>query len=506
MRPWTRIECARLTEEARSNFGRSDSIYDDQAAPLYTRLSEEFSFEIHVLAGASNRRVEETQAYLRATEITGPPLRDSFHFGQTIYNDFGRPYGQGFNASAGTQVQAMFGPVSVSVRGEFQSSRALFSYGPNALAAIASADALPVMTMPNIGAYQRFRPLEATVSLKLAGWQATFGEQPQWWGVSRSTSLLLSNNAEAPVLLLIKRDKPIQLPGFLAYLGQFRDTFFVGELRGQHFVRGPIPTLALEGSQTKTLNPQPFIWGDQLNLKVSPNLEIGFEIVAVWAGYGRPATIGTFLHTFSNLGNNQAVDPGKRYGGFHFAYALPGVRTVSLYTDTVSNDEPTPLVYPKESAISSGLDFATLPRLKNVELRVEGLYTNIPHYADGIGAVYFNEHYADGYRNAGQLMGSWVGRAGIGYDAKATYWFSHDRHIDLGLRRQTNDQHFIGGGGLTDVSSHIFWPLRNGWEAEGNLTAERWRFPVLPDSAQHPFVATFGLTYSPHISLSTHHY
>ena len=212
MRPWTRIECARLTEEARSNFGRSDSIYDDQAAPLYTRLSEEFSFEIHVLAGASNRRVEETQAYFRATEITGPPLRDSFHFGQTIYNDFGRPYGQGFNASTGTQVQAMFGLVSVSVRGEFQSSRALFSYGPNALAAIASADALPVMTMPNIGAYQRFRPLEATVSLKLAGWQATFGEQPQWWGVSRSTSLLLSNNAEAPVLLLIKRDKPIQLP------------------------------------------------------------------------------------------------------------------------------------------------------------------------------------------------------------------------------------------------------------------------------------------------------
>lgn len=497
MRPWTRLQCARLVEEAQQNIDSAGDSADPVTREAVNRLALEFFYELALLHGFPNRTAGLRDAYARATQIAGPPLRDAFHFAQTIYDDFGRPYGQGFNAIGGVQLHAEYGPVAVVLRGEYQDARALFAYNPVALDAIAAMDDLPVLPLPGVTALDRIQPVEAAVSLKLWGWQATFGEQSQWWGQSRSTSLILSNNAEAPVILLIQHDKPVQLPGPFAYLGKINNTFFLGQLRGQNFVRGPIPALTLYGSATKTLNPQPFIWGDQLDLKISPNLEVGFEITCMWAGYGRPATIGTWLHTFSFRGNAQPVDPGKRYGGFHFSYRLPGMRNVTLYTDALSNDEPTPILYWTRSAISPGLYFAHLPHLQRVDLRTEAAYTNIPDYKDGVGAVYFNQHYASGYRNAGQLIGSWVGRSGTALDAQTTYWFSGVSRVDFSMRRQFNDRHMLDGGNLTDFSGHCLWQLRGPWQLEGRVTGEYWRFPILRSSAADVVTASFGLVFTP---------
>jgi hypothetical protein len=498
MRPWTRLQCARLVEEAQESLEAEADEANPQALKLVHRLAQEFAYESELLHGSPNRSAGIASVYSRATQIAGPPLRDSYHFAQTISDDFGRPYGQGFNFISGTQVNAEYGPFAIALRGEFQDSRSPFAYNSAASTAVAVMDDLPVQPLPGISAYDRMRPVEATVSLKLLGWQATFGEQSQWWGQSRANSLILSNNAEAPVVLLIQKDKPLQLPGPFAYIGKINNTFFVGQLRGHYYVRGPYPdNFPLEGSAAKTLNPQPFIWGEQLDLKMSPNLEVGFEISCMWAGYGRPATIGTWLHTFSFVGNRQPLDPGKRFGGFHFSYRLPGLRDVSIFADAMANDEPTPINYPTRSAMNPGIYIARLPHLHQVDARVEGVYTNIPNYADGVGAVYENGHYADGYRNAGQLMGSWVGRAGIGIVAQSTYWFSGVNKIDFSMRRQTNDRHMIGGGDLTDFSVHSLWQLRGPWQLEGNLTAERWRFPILQSSPQNNVTATFGVTFTP---------
>lgn len=504
MRPWTRLQCARLVEEAQRSLDSERDAADPEALKLVARLTQEFAYETAILDGFPNRSAGTASVYARATQIAGPPLRDAYHFAQTIPDDFGRPYGQGFNFISGTQLHAEYGPLAIAVRGEFQDARSLFPYNPAALSAIAAMDALfyangaPVIQpLPAITSLDRMRPLEATVSLKLLGWQATFGEQSQWWGQSRTNSLVLSNNAEAPVVLLIQKDKPIQLPGPFAYLGKMNNTFFVGQLRGHHYVRGPYPDFVLEGSAAKTLNPQPFVWGEHLDLKMSPNLELGFEIACMWAGYGRPATVGTWLHTFSFHGNRQPLDPGKRYGGFHFSYRLPGLRTVSIFTDAMANDEPTPINYPTRSAMNPGIYIARFPRLHQVDARVEAVYTNIPDYADGVGSVYQNGHYANGYCNAGQLIGSWVGRAGIGIVAQSSYWFSGVNKVDFSMRRQFNDRHMIGGGDLTDFSAHSLWQLKGPWQLEGSVTAERWRFPILQSSPQNNVTASFGVTFTP---------
>jgi hypothetical protein len=135
--------------------------------------------------------------------------------------------------------------------------------------------------------------------------------------------------------------------------------------------------------------------------------------------------------------------------------------------------------------------------LHQVDLSVEGVYTNIPNYRDGVGAVYWNGHYADGYRNAGQLIGSWVGRAGTGIVAQSNYWFKGVDRINVSMRRQFNDIHMIGGGDLTDFSAHSYWQIHNSWQLEGSVTAERWKFPILQPGPQRNVTAAFGVTFTP---------
>ena len=58
--------------------------------------------------------------YQRVMGISGTPLRDSFHLGQTDVNDFGRPYAGGFNNYSGFSARGHYGMFSAYLRGEFQ--------------------------------------------------------------------------------------------------------------------------------------------------------------------------------------------------------------------------------------------------------------------------------------------------------------------------------------------------------------------------------------------------
>src|SRR6185437_316539 len=79
--------------------------------------------EDEVRAGnGDNRSAELESIYTRFEEISGPPLRDGYHFGQTLYNDYGRPYGSGFNNVTGFSARATAGPLAFYFRGEYQHS------------------------------------------------------------------------------------------------------------------------------------------------------------------------------------------------------------------------------------------------------------------------------------------------------------------------------------------------------------------------------------------------
>src|SRR5207244_2213697 len=107
-----------------------------------------------------------------------------------------------------------------------------------------------------------------------------------------------------------------------------------------------------------------------------------------------------------------ANDPGDRRSGFDFTYRIPGLRDwLVLYNDSFTEDEISPVAYPRRSAMRSGIYVPKLPGVPKMDFRVEGVYTDLPNLR-GAGVYYFNTRYLSGFTNEGNIMGDWVGREG----------------------------------------------------------------------------------------------
>ena len=477
LKPWARMDCARLTLEAESsaeNLGSSDPA----ATQTISDLRREFAIELANLEGGPNVGAEMESAYVRFEPIAGRPLYDGYHFAQTLYNDFGRPYGEGLNLVAGISGRAEAGPLAFYVRGEYQHSASMPNYSPELAQTITSYDPLPPNSVSNFNSVNRVRLLDAYVALNIANWELSAGQQSLWWGHDYGGSLMMSTNAQPMPMLRVGRVVPYRLPGILEWLGEIKNTFFIGSMKGVTYLRGPYPEFPLIGNGYQIINPQPYTWGDKLALKMTANFEIGVTISTLWAGSGRPATLETWLHSFSSNGNQQRLDPGKRYTGANFSYRVPWLRGFTFYADGMANDQPNPVAYVRKSAWNPGIYLPSLPLFPKLDLRVEGIYTNVPNYP-GLAPYYNNARYAQGYTLYNQIIGSWVGRQGSAIQAWSTYWFSPQKKIQAGYRRQWNDPVFEQGGGLTDVSTNVDWLFKR--EIQFSLLAqyERWNFPEL---------------------------
>ena len=497
-RPWARTEGARLVLEAQDRVGEDYLTRNPVIDTIIDQLRTEFAVELQRLRGAANVGAQLESAYARVSPIAGAPLRDSFDFAQTIYDDFGRPYGQGFNAIAGLSARAETGPIAFYFRGEYQYSNGMAPYSAYVSQQIANFNFLPLNSVPSFPEQSQFRTIEAYATLDVHNWQISFGQQSLYWSPDFGGSLLLSNNAQPGIMLRLARSVPYELPEPFAWLGKIRNTVFVGVLQGYNYIRGPWPSFTpLYGNAYQSINPLPYTWGDKLALKMTENLEVGVSLSTLWAGKGRPATEKTWLHTLSTNGNNQTLDPGKRYTGINVSYRVPKLRDwATLYIDGMANDEPNPIAYPQDSAFNPGLYFPKLPKFHNLDLRIEGVYTNIIGYP-GTAPYYSNVHYAQGYTSYWQLMGDWVGRQGDGWQATSTYWWSATRKLQLAYRRQYVDKVVLEGGGLNDFSGTLNWTLPKDLLLASSVQYERWMFPLLSRSSKSNVSLQFQLTYWP---------
>ena len=97
IRPWTRASIAKMLEEAGARIEDADAKNPgaEEAESIYEALSRELQLDVQgpCLRLKGNAQVESV--YTIARGITGTPLRDSFHLGATIVNDYGRPYESG---------------------------------------------------------------------------------------------------------------------------------------------------------------------------------------------------------------------------------------------------------------------------------------------------------------------------------------------------------------------------------------------------------------------------
>ncbi len=113
----------------------------------------------------------------------GTPLRDGFHFAQTQINDFGRPYGGGWNNVTGFATSATAGRWVGFFRGEWQNSAGLPALPLAARDTIRQVDHLPLAPPGTVQpSVSQFEVLDAYVGLMFSNWQVSFGRQSLWWG------------------------------------------------------------------------------------------------------------------------------------------------------------------------------------------------------------------------------------------------------------------------------------------------------------------------------------
>ena len=497
MRPWTRMACARQIEDAGEDFPESGAD-QGEAGKLYATLANEFGTEISRLDGGANVGVRLESIYSRAVGISGTPLRDGYHFGQTIINDYGRPYWSGFNEITGFTAEAETGPVAFYLRGEYQHAPGMPSYPASVLAATAAADGTPPLAN-GIGEINRLQFLDSMASFNINNVQISVGNQSAWLGPGESGPLLLSDNAAPFPMVKIDDVVPHEVPGLSRVLGPFRAEFFVGQLSGQTWeLCQTCPQADAQGVVGPYVNPQPFIHGEKISFQPTPNLEFGMGVTALFGGPGLPVTFGNFFRTYyvhtSNLPNN----PGKRVSSADVTYRIPHLRNwLTLYLDSMTWDEVSPIGSTRAN-VNPGIYMPQIPKIPKLELRAEGF--NISRTNEfGAGWVYSNgDRYRSGYTNDGFLLASWIGRAGRGGEGWLTYSFSPRDKIQLGYRLQTVAPDFIEGGRLVDYSAQGEFMLGAQVSLSGLVQYEHWRFPVLNLNGQTDVAASLQLTFYPH--------
>lgn len=490
MRPWTRLECARLVMEARQRV-EGIALPGSEAEQIYGALTVEFSPEAG-RGAEGGLEIDVESLYMRVSAIAGTPLRDGYHFGQTIINDYGRPHAEGANNFTGLTAHARAGPLSFFLQAEYQHSPAGASDPASVLAATAQQD----LTLPLPNGYfaiNRLRILQGTAAWAWKNVQLSFGKQSLWLAPGESGPFLFSNNAEPIPMFRIDQVSPVRLPLISRLLGPSRAEFFLGRLSGHHWI---FSDGQLFGPQVSS---QPFIHGAKVSFKPTANFEFGMGYTILLGGPGLPLTWHNFFRSFTafNETPGSASDPGDRRSTFDFSYRMPYLRHwLSIYADSLVDDEFSPLGSTRPS-LHAGVYFSHLPKIPKLDLRMEGLYTDVPGQKN-TGFLYWNGRYRSGYTNDGNLLASWIGRQGKGGQAWATYWFSPRNKLQLSYRHAEVDRAFIGGGRLNDVGIRGEIMLRADLNLCASTQYEAWMFPVLSSRGQTNFTTSLQLTLSPH--------
>jgi Capsule assembly protein Wzi/PAP2 superfamily len=484
LKPWNRMECAQLVEQAGEAVQQSDDA-DQELADLQSRLREEFAYEFGLMEGERNLTARLESVYTRAVSVSGPALTDSYHFGQTLSYDFGRPLRTGANAQLGGSFRAAFGPAAIFVRAEFQHAPSAPVLSEAVRDFIATSDLVPVPAAAPFPPINRVRLLDAYIAMNLKeGWQLSFGKQSLSWGPGPGGSFLWSDNIE-PIPMLRLTQSDFRLPGFLRVLGPARVDSFVGRLERHTYI------------------PQPYIYGNKINFKPLPNLEIGFgRSVTIGGKGGTPLTTRNFfLSFFGQVSSRLNSVPGDSHSSFDWTFHIPKVRNyLVFYGELYSDDDFLPFQNPPKNPFRPGIYLTRFPGLPKLDFHMEAASTECANCPYPRYMNYWNSTYRDGYTNNGYLVGNTVGRMGRLIQFWFNYWISARNTLQFNYKHNTVSQSFAPeGGAWQDYGIQHEIDFRSGFYVKSQLQYEHIsRYPLLFSHPQSNTTAVIELGFVPH--------
>jgi hypothetical protein len=522
VRPWTRRSITRML----------DQVDEQEVLEAGSQAAEIVASVRREMGGGDDLQPDDAgrdfsygceQLYARLQGIGGLTLRDSFHLGQTVANDYGRPYETGFNTVNGAAGSVEFGRFSLYVRGEYQHAPGAAGYSPGLVTQLASIDAkftpyLPLASLAQptsaagpIAQTDVLRVVEANLSYRILNHQISFGKSDHWLAPTVGGAFMYSNNAENIYAFQIDRTEPLFIPVLSRLVGPFRYDFFVGSLKGHSVPRDP------------------WIHIEKINFKPTPNVEFGFERTVIWGGKGRecqvppppnvtpappptyvscdePITLHTFLKSFFSVANTtDAVkfsrdDPGARFASFDFSWRLPWLNHwMTLYTDSMVHDDVSPVDAPRHAGVRPGLYLARVPGIQRLDARFEGANTNSDNGRSQLGEyMYFERAQPQGYTNKGSIMGDWIGRESQGGQMWLTYHLSPMEMVQAWFKHNKVADDFIPGGTTQNsFDVHVVKRVGNVLEISAEVQHEWWKAPIYKTGQQSDTVATFQFTLYP---------
>lgn len=496
MRPWTRLSVARMLDATADDIQSSS---DESAREIYLAIRREIQPDIEPSALMHPRAVLES-AYTEVRGISGTPLRDSFHLGQTIVDDYGRPYENGLNEYSGFSVRANAGRFSFYYRGEYQHAPGAAGYSP-ALAGFLSnttdkidysvspkQDTIPAGPIP---VANNPRLMEGYIGYTFLNHEFSFGKDDHWLGPDRTASMLWGNNAQNIYDFQINRLEPLRIPLLSRVTGPFRYQFFIGSMKGH------------------TTPNDPWVHVEKVSFKPTRDLEFGFSRMVIWGGKGHePITLHTFLRSFFSFAaasgaiKNSNRDPGARFGTFDFNWRLPWLQHwITLYSDSLVHDDVSPIDAPRRSSLQPGIYFSRLPGLEKVDLRLEGATTDPDAIGSRAGTGQFflwESIQKQGPTNEGSLVGPWIGRMDKGGQAWLTYHLSPKDEIGVSYRRAKASPQFLPGGTTQNAYSvSVSKWIGKTFQVQGNLQYEAWSAPLYMAGAQSDTVTSVRVVWWP---------
>jgi len=505
MRPWTRKSILHMLDESEDAIRNSNS---DEAREILIVVKREVSLED--TNGIYNRgTVYGTKSvYTRVMGISGNTLRDSYHLGQTINNDYGRPYQPGFNLITGFSTLAEHGRFSLFVRGEYQHSPSAQGYSQALSQQLSTIDQIVPFsgynakqsTIPTgpIDAQNPFRLVEATLSVHLLGHEISGGKSDAWLGPAQGGALAWSNNAENIYSFRINRVEPLHIPLLSRVLGPLRYDFFYGSLKGH------------------TYPNHPYTHSEMFSFRPTKNFEFAFQRTIIFGGaLHSPITLHAFLRGFFSISDtNEALkfsrnDPGARFSDFSFSYRLPFVRHyATLYADSIAHDDVTPISAPRRAAYRTGIYLSQVPALRKLDVRVEAVSTDPGVRRSDAGEFnYYETVQKNGYTNKGYIMGDWIGREAKGGQAWLTYHLSGQESIQLEYMNKKTPKDFIPGG--TTQNSFKAEVVKRFHHDDLELDAwfqyEKWKAPIYLPGAQTNTTSAIQITFFPGLKTTAKH-
>lgn len=535
MRPWTRASLSHMLEGIDAQIHDADMYGDptmSEAQDIYAALIHFLRYDVGMQCQThqGTSRIESVYSVVRG--ISGTPLRDSFHLGSTIINDYGRLYENGFNNYSGVSGYATAGRYTLFVRGEFQGALSAAGYSQTLAKKLSAIDgttflnaatALPynqaTIPMGPITATTDGRFIEAYVSAHVLNHEISLGKQDDWLGPGLGGSMAYSNNAENIYSFRINRIEPLHVPLLSRLTGPIRYDFSVGSLRGHTYMPNPANPAGSNPNLPNVINPgNSWVHVEKISFRPTDNLEFGFERTAIWGGQGHaPITLKSFLRSFFSATAPRDVavkfgptDPGARFGAFDFSYRLPFVRNwLTLYADSEVHDDVSPIDAPRRASWRPGLYLSHVPGIPKLDIRAEASTTD-PSSSNAASQyghfMYWETIQRQGYTNQGQLFGDWIGREDKGGQAWITYHLSGNEWLQVGVRNQKATTYFISGGTtLNDINFQAVKRIGKDFEINGNFSYERWKAPVYLPGQQTVTTTTIQLTWFPGVVARTMH-